>query len=351
MLSGDSARRSLCVCSPPDAALSNARGVWQTVAMFVPSQSIRVSRVLLSMTMIVLGSSACSASDPEQTSTVAPDMTMTATRTEASGRSSASNAGTNASVAGKAGSVSTRSAKAEAGAAGVALAEAGRGSAGVAGAAGIGAAGQAAAQDDVDAGMSGAAGDVTIIAEASFAQTAPALTIEGASCAAGRCSLAAPADGKLEVALSLEHNGNSDPMPVLARWSGCGTPSTTFFPVTPSGSSYIINYKTQFSGLHAGSTCSAEIVQGAWLIFAGNMSLKVSAGQDCCTIVQVSEMGLNASCFPPPGTKVSLESGLPRWDCVSIAQDGKTEDMMYTGPTLSLTTAANQVVSCTGAAQ
>jgi hypothetical protein len=191
--------------------------------------------------------------------------------------------------------------------------------------------------------------DVTIIAQASFAPVT--LTVDGASCAAGRCSIAAPADGMLRVALTVERTGNQ-PMPVLARWQGCGTPTTQFFPVTPSSTDYILNYETQFSELRAGSVCTAEIVEGGWLVFAGNMSLQVLEGSAFCTTLQVSAQGgFNASCFPPPGTQIAIESDLPRWDCVEVTADAMIRDVSYMQTRLSLTSMANQLISCTGATQ
>jgi hypothetical protein len=228
--------------------------------------------------------------------------------------------------------------------------------AGAAGKAGAGAAGTGAADDqpandpnDSDAGaLPDSSTEVTIIAEASFAPVT--LMVTGATCAAGRCTLAPPSDGKLKVALTLEHKA-AEPMPVLARWQGCGTPTTRFFPVTPSGTEYILNYETDFSDLQAGSTCRAEIVEGGWLVFAGNMSMQILEGESYCTLLQVSQMGVNASCFPPPGTRIAIESDLPRWDCVTIELDGAAKDSTHTEMQVSLTSAANQLVSCTGAAQ
>jgi len=202
---------------------------------------------------------------------------------------------------------------------------------------------------DSDAGaLPDSSTEVTIIAEASFAPVT--LMVTGATCAAGRCTLAPPGDGKLKVALTLEHKA-AEPMPVLVRWQGCGTPTTRFFPVTPSGTEYILNYETDFSDLQAGSTCTAEIVEGGWLVFAGNMSTRIVEGESFCTLLQVSQMGVNASCFPPPGTRITIESDLPRWDCVSIELDGEAKDSMHTQMQVSLTSAPNQLVSCTGAAQ
>ena len=189
---------------------------------------------------------------------------------------------------------------------------------------------------------------VTIVAEASFPSIS--LMVEGASCAAGRCTIATPADGALKVALTLEHK-QGESMPVLARWKGCGTPTTRFFPVTPGAADYILMYETELSGLRAGDTCTAEIVEGGWLVFAGNMSLKIVEGNAFCTALQVSPMGVNASCFPPPGTSVAVESDLPRWNCVRIAADGSAEDTSYMQARLSLSSMANQLVSCSGATQ
>lgn len=204
-------------------------------------------------------------------------------------------------------------------------------------------------ENDSDAGATlESSTEVTIIAEASFAPVT--LMVTGATCAAGRCTLAPPSDGKLKVALTVERK-TGEPMPVLARWDGCGMPTTQFFPVTPSGTEYILNYESEFSGLHAGSTCTAEIVEGGWLVFAGNMSAQILEGKPYCALLQVSQMGVNASCFPPPGTRVVIESDLPRWNCVTIELDGTTEDSTHSQMQLSLTSAANQLVSCTGAAQ
>jgi hypothetical protein len=245
-----------------------------------------------------------------------------------------------------AGSTATSSGAANAGAG-----AAGSTSAGAAGSTTAGA-GAAAPGDDSDAGTEpeapGSANEVTIIAETSIAPAT--LLVDGASCAAGRCSATVPADGKLEVALTLEHTG-SGKMPVLASWKGCGTPTFTFFPVTPGGTDYILNYETEFSGLQAGSICTAEIVEGGWLVFAGNMSLEIVQGDPYCAALQVSPMGVNASCFPPPGTTVGIKSDLPRWDCALIDQDGSVKDMMFSQAEISLTSTANQLVSCTGVAQ
>ena len=202
---------------------------------------------------------------------------------------------------------------------------------------------------DDDAGAMQTSGmEVTILAEASFANVT--LTANGATCAAGRCTLAPPADGQLKVALTVERSAGN-PMPVLARWQGCEATATQFFPVTPSGTEYILNYESDLSGLEAGTRCSAEIVEGGWLTFAGNMSLKILDGEPYCALLQVSQMGVNASCFPPPGTRVEITSDLPRWDCVSVELDGTVRDESYLEPRLSLMSQANQLISCTGAAQ
>lgn len=180
------------------------------------------------------------------------------------------------------------------------------------------------APNDSDAGPAPDSSTVvTIVAEASF----PSITlmVEGGKCAARRCTIAAPTAGALKVALTLEHK-QGESMPVLARWQGCGTPTTRFFPVTPGAADYILMYETDFSGLRAGDTCKAEIVEGGWLVFAGNMSLQIVEGNAFCAALQVSPMGMNASCFPPPGTGVAVESDLPRWNCVRIAADGSAED-------------------------
>jgi hypothetical protein len=73
-------------------------------------------------------------------------------------------------------------------------------------------------------------------------------------------------------------------------------------------------------------------------------------GESYCTLLQVSQMGVNPSCFAAPGTHITIGSDLPRWDCVTIELDGAAEDSTHTG-TVSLTNAANQLVGCTGAAQ
>lgn len=262
----------------------------------------------------------------------------------------------NAPMRAKAGSAAENSASGGAGALARTSAQGGAGSAGSAGssqaaAAGVPATGSnpAAEPNDSDAGPPPESSeDVTIVAEASFARTS--LTVAGATCVAGRCTLAPPSDGKLKVQLTLEHSAG-EPMPVLARWQGCGTPTTEFFPVTPSSSDYILNYESDFSDLRAGSRCTAEIVEGGWLVFAGNMSTQILEGESYCTLLQVSQMGINASCFPPPGTRVVIGSDLPRWDCVSIAPDGTLQDSSFTQAQLSLLSVANQLVSCTGAAQ
>lgn len=56
-------------------------------------------------------------------------------------------------------------------------------------------------------------------------------------------------------------------------------------------------------------------------------------------------MGVNASCFPPPGTRIAIESDLPRWDCVSVELDGTVQDASYMQAELSPTSMANQLVS------
>jgi hypothetical protein len=221
--------------------------------------------------------------------------------------------------------------------------------AGASGVAAAGASGAPAVPNDSDAGPAAdPSTDVTIIAEAKFPSIS--LMVEGGSCAGGRCTIAAPKDGMLKVALTLEHK-QGEAMPVLARWQGCGTPTTMFFPVTPGGSDYILNYETVFGGLSAGATCKADIVEGGWLVFAGNMSLQIVDGIAYCTALQVSPMGVNASCFPPPGTSVAIESDLPRWNCVRVAADGSAEDTTHMQMRLSLTSMANQLISCSGAAQ
>lgn len=111
-------------------------------------------------------------------------------------------------------------------------------------------------------------------------------------------------------------------------------------------SGYARRRETELSGLRAGATCEAEIVEGAWLVFAGNMSLQIVEGRAFCTALQVSPMGVNASCFPPPGTSVAVESDLPRWSCVRIAADGSAEDTSYMQTRLSLTSLANQLQQC-----
>lgn len=215
---------------------------------------------------------------------------------------------------------------------------------------GAGAAGSPAHEPhDSDAGPPPESSEqVTIVAEASFASVS--LVVAGATCIAGRCTLAPPADGKLKVALTLERSA-AEPMPVLARWQGCGTPTTQFFPVTPSSNEYILHYESDFSDLRAGSSCTAEIVQGAWLVFAGDMSTQILQGESHCALLQVSQMGVNASCFPPAGTQIVIMSDLPRWDCVSVALDGTIQDSSFMQAQLSLVSVANQLVSCTGAAE
>lgn len=116
-------------------------------------------------------------------------------------------------------------------------------------------------------------------------------------------------------------------------------------------SGYARRRETELSGLRAGATCEAEIVEGAWLVFAGNMSLQIVEGRAFCTALQVSPMGVNASCFPPPGTSVAVESDLPRWSCVRIAADGSAEDTSYMQTRLSLTSLANRLISCSSATQ
>lgn len=305
--------------------------------------------------------SACS-SEPDEAAWSAPAQSTAPVRDDTARSTSSAGAGVagNKASSGAAGSQAGARAgtpptqPADAGAAGPAGA-AGKASAAGADAAGAGAAGAGAASvpseqpNDSDAGaMPESSTEVTIIAEASFAPVT--LMVTGAACAAGRCTVAPPSDGKLKVALTLEHKA-AEPMPVLARWQGCGTPTTQFFPVTPSGTEYILNYETEFSDLQAGSTCTAEIVEGGWLVFAGNMSTQILEGESYCTLLQVSQMGVNASCFPPPGTRIAIESDLPRWDCVTIELDGTTKDSTQTQMQVSLTSAANQLVSCTGAAQ
>ena len=211
-----------------------------------------------------------------------------------------------------------------------------------------GAAPSAAGATGTDAAAGAPASGVTIVAETMLGPVS--LQAGGASCAAGRCSLAPPADGKLSVELSLEYDGGMA-MPVLARWQGCGEPVTTFFPVTPSSTSYVIHYMTELTGLAAGATCRAEIVQGAWLTFAGDMSVMVQSGATYCSVLQKSEMGLNATCFPPAGVMVEIASDLARWDCVVVGADGKVEDKTYTAAPLRVMAAANQQLSCIGAAR
>jgi hypothetical protein len=174
------------------------------------------------------------------------------------------------------------------------------------------------------------------------------LAVAGATCGAGRCTLATVPTGEVRVDLTLSSHGTAD-MPVWVRWRGCTPAGGQLWPVWNAGPNpeYQTLYTHGFVGLTAGSQCVAEVVQGSWYIFAGDRTLKATTNAQYCREQYSSLDNLNLHCFIPAKEKVGISSGLRSWECYKSATP---KPIVYKQASLTLTSVGNEVLSCMGRA-
>ena len=177
------------------------------------------------------------------------------------------------------------------------------------------------------------------------------LVVPGASCAGNRCTLATVPSTEIRVDLTLNSHGMSD-MPVWVRWRGCTPKGGQLWPMWSGGQTpeYQTLYTHGFEGLAPGSACVAEVVQGTWYIFAGNLSVKPTTNAQYCREQYSSPENLNLHCFVPAKQEVTIESTLRSWQCFIDGAKRATAPTVFRTGNLKFTAAGNEVVSCTGMA-
>ena len=202
-----------------------------------------------------------------------------------------------------------------------------------------------------DAGASPNAQSTLEFVSASDPSTGPVtLELNGTPCAGARCALEASAPANYTIKLTLMSAGQ-ERLPVLVGWTGCDkpTPPKTTLQLVWNGSDFTALYTTEFTGQSAPATCRAKIVQGAWFTFAGDLALHVSTTDGFCTQHATSNESLNELCLVPPGSTLEAESDLPLWRCIVIPLGSAAMDTVHMSSKVTLTAAAQQIVSCTAA--
>ncbi len=200
----------------------------------------------------------------------------------------------------------------------------------------------------VDAGAAPSGSGVTFSVEGS---TRAKLVIEGARCEGLRCTFASvPAGGKVKVDLTLSNSGVSD-MPVWVKWRGCSNYDGQLWPVWQTNPpSYETLYTHVFQGLTAGSHCVAEIAQGSWYVFAGNLSLKATKNAQWCRDQYSGPENLNLQCFIPAKETLSITGDLRSWQCYTDGVKRATAPVTHRQSSLSFTSVGHEIISCMGSA-
>lgn len=177
------------------------------------------------------------------------------------------------------------------------------------------------------------------------------LVVAGATCVNNRCTFATVPTTEVRVDLTLVSHGMSD-MPVWVRWRGCTPKGGQLWPRWSGGQTpeYETLYTHGFEGLPPGSACVAEVVQGSWYIFAGNLSVKATTNAQYCRDQYSSPENLNLHCFVPAKQELTIESTLRSWQCYIDGAKRATAPTVFRQGTLKFTAAGNEVVSCTGMA-
>jgi hypothetical protein len=178
------------------------------------------------------------------------------------------------------------------------------------------------------------------------------LVVSGAKCTDDRCTLATVPTTPVRVDLTLSSHGTAD-MPVWVRWRGCTPSDGQLWPVWSGGPTpeYQTLYTHIFDRLAPGSACVAEVTQGTWYIFAGNLSVKATTNAQYCRDQYSSPENLTLHCFVPAKDEIAVTSDLLAWECFTAGARSNVSASTIRQASVKLTAAGNEVVSCTGRAR